>query len=88
MARLQFQNLDIKLTGLIVFARLLELSDEQALRALAVVAGEALVAGSGLAERLGELLRIDMRACWRPDDAYLLHDFAPEHEKLLSLANP
>lgn len=22
--------------------------------------------------------------CWRPDDGFLLHDFAPEHEKLLS----
>ncbi len=53
-----------------VFARLLELSDERALQALAVVAGEALVAGGGLAERLGELLEIDMRACWQPDDTF------------------
>lgn len=53
-----------------VFARLLELSDERALQALAVVAGEALVAGGGLAERLGELLEIDMRRCWQPDDTF------------------
>lgn len=53
-----------------VFARLLELSDAQALQALAVVAGEALVAGGGLAERLGDLLQIDMRRCWQPDDAF------------------
>lgn len=53
-----------------VFARLLDLPDARVLEALAVVAGEALVAGGGLAERLGELLQIDMRACWRPDDTF------------------
>ena len=64
-----------------VFARLLELSDERALQALAVVAGEALVAGGGLAERLGELLEIDMRACWQPDDTFfdLLTDLSLIH---------
>lgn len=53
------------------FARLLELGDEEVLKVLAVVAAEALVAGGGLAERLGERLQIDMRACWRPDDTFL-----------------
>ena len=52
------------------FGRLLELSDEQVLKVLAVIAAEALVAGSGLAERLGEWLEIDMRQCWRPDDTF------------------
>ena len=54
-----------------VFARLLELSDEQVLKVLAVVVAETLVAGSGLAERLGEWLQIDMRAHWRPDETFL-----------------
>ena len=54
-----------------VFGRLLALSDEQVLQILAVVAAEALVAGSGLAERLGELLQIDPRAFWRPDDVFV-----------------
>lgn len=53
------------------FARLLELSDTQVLKVLAVIAAEALVVGSGLAERLGELLQIDMRQCWQPDEAFL-----------------
>ncbi len=53
------------------FARLLELNDEQVLKVLAVIAAEALVAGSGVAERLGELLQIDMHQCWQPDEAFL-----------------
>ena len=52
------------------FARLLELSDAQVLKALAVVAAETLVAGSGLAERLGERLQIDLRAHWQPDETF------------------
>ena len=54
-----------------VFERLLELSDAQVLKVLAVIAAEALVAGSGLAERLGELLQIDPRPFWQPDEAFL-----------------
>ena len=54
-----------------VFGRLLELSDEQVLKILAVIAAEALVAGGGLAERLGEWLQIDMRAFWQPDDTFV-----------------
>ncbi len=53
-----------------IFARLLELSDAQVLKALAVVTAETLVAGSGLAERLGELLQIDLRAHWQPDATF------------------
>lgn len=53
------------------FARLLELNDEQVLKVLAVIAAEALVAGGGVAERLGELLQIDMRQCWQPDEVFL-----------------
>ncbi len=53
------------------FARLLELSDEPVLKALAVATAETLVAGSGLAERLGELLQIDLRRFWKPDETFL-----------------
>ncbi len=67
-----------------VFARLLEFSDEEVLKVLAVVAAEALVAGSGLAERLGELLHIDMRRCWRPDDTFL--DLLADKEALTRIA--
>ncbi len=54
-----------------VFARLLDMSDERVLKVLAVIAAETLVAGGGLAERLGEWLEIDLRQCWRPDDTFL-----------------
>ena len=47
------------------------MSDERVLKVLAVIAAEALVAGGGLAERLGERLQIDMRAHWRPDETFL-----------------
>ena len=67
-----------------VFGRLLELSDEQVLKILAVVAAEALVAGSGLAERLGEWLETDMRAFWQPDDAFV--DLLTDKEALGRIA--
>lgn len=54
-----------------VFGRLLELSDAQVLKVLAVIAAETLVAGSGLAEQLGERLQIDLRAHWQPDDSFV-----------------
>ena len=54
-----------------VFGRLLELSDAQVLKVLAVIAAETLVAGSGLAEQLGERLQIDLRAHWQPDDTFV-----------------
>ena len=53
-----------------VFARLLDLPDERVLQVLAVATAETLVAGGGLAERLGEWLEIDLRQCWRPDDTF------------------
>ena len=67
-----------------VFGRLLELSDEQVLKILAVVAAEALVAGSGLAERLGEWLETDMRVFWQPDDAFV--DLLTDKEALGRIA--
>ena len=66
------------------FGRLLDLPDARVLKVLAVVAGEALVAGGGLAERLGELLAIDMRAHWRPDDTFL--DLLTDKEALTGIA--
>jgi len=54
-----------------LFGRLLELSDAQVLKVLAVITAETLVAGSGLAERLGERLQIDLRAHWQPDDIFV-----------------
>ena len=54
-----------------VFTRLLDMPDEQVLKVLAVVTAETLVAGGGLAERLGERLQIDMRAHWQPDETFL-----------------
>lgn len=67
-----------------VFARLLDLPDERVLQVLAVVAAETLVAGGGLAEQLGERLQIDMRACWKPDEAFL--DLLTDKEALAGIA--
>lgn len=66
------------------FGRLLELSDAQVLKALAVVAAETLVAGSGLAERLGELLQIDLRAHWQPDATFF--DLLTDKDALARIA--
>ena len=66
------------------FARLLELSDAQVLKALAVVTAEALVAGSGLAERVGERLQIDLRAHWQPDETFI--DLLADKEALARIA--
>ena len=66
------------------FRRLLELSDEQVLKVLAVAVAETLVAGSGLAERLGELLQIDMRRFWKPDETFL--DLLTDKEALTRMA--
>ena len=66
------------------FARLLELSDAQVLKALAVVTAETLVAGSGLAERLGELLQIDLRAHWQPDETFF--DLLTDKDALVRIA--
>ena len=53
------------------FERLLGLSDAQVLKVLAVITAEALVAGSGLAERVGEWLQLDMREFWQPDETFV-----------------
>lgn len=66
------------------FARLLEMTDEQVLKVLAVVVAETLVAGSGWAERLGEWLQIDMRRFWTPDEAFF--DLLTDKEALTRMA--
>ena len=67
-----------------VFGRLLGLNDEQVLKTLAVIAAEALVAGSGWAERLGERLQIDLRQFWQPDDTFV--DLLTDKEALGRIA--
>lgn len=59
-----------------VFARLLALSDDDALRVLALVMAETLAVGSAIIEALGNHIGIDMRDHWQPDDAFfeLLRD--------------
>ena len=66
------------------FARLLEMSDERVLKVLAVVTAETLVAGGGLAERLGELLQIDLRAYWQPDETFF--DLLTDKDALARIA--
>ena len=66
------------------FTRLLALSDAQVLKTLAVVAAEALVAGSGLAERLGEWLKTDLRVFWQPDETFV--DLLTDKEALTRMA--
>ncbi len=59
-----------------VFARLLELSDDDVLRALAFVMAESLQAGSTQVEALGHILKVDTGKWWTPDDTFfdLLRD--------------
>ncbi|MBK8751671.1 MAG: ParB/RepB/Spo0J family partition protein [Candidatus Competibacteraceae bacterium] len=66
------------------FGRLLELSDEQVLKVLAVVVAETLVAGSGWAEQMGERLQIDMRRFWKPDETFF--DLLTDKEALVRIA--
>ena len=54
----------------VLFIRLLALSDEEVLRVLAVAMGETLAAGSAVVEALGVHLKLDMAAVWQPDDAF------------------
>src|SRR6202008_1882530 len=54
----------------VLFIRLLALSDADVLRVLAVAMGETLAAGSGVVEALGVHLKLDMAAVWQPDDAF------------------
>lgn len=59
-----------------LFARLLELSDDDVLRALAFVMAESLQAGSAQVEALGHILKVDTGKWWTPDDTFfdLLRD--------------
>ncbi|MEQ1697272.1 MAG: ParB N-terminal domain-containing protein [Hyphomicrobiaceae bacterium] len=52
------------------FARLIELSDKDVLRLLAVVMAEALSTGTTLVDSLGTLLTVDVAAAWQPDDVF------------------
>ena len=60
------------------------MSDERVLKVLAVVTAETLVAGGGLAERLGELLQIDLRAYWQPDETFF--DLLTDKDALARIA--
>jgi ParB family chromosome partitioning protein len=53
-----------------VFDRLRDLDDATVVRVLAFVMAETLAANDGLIGMLGELLAVDMRNHWRPDDAF------------------
>ena len=59
-----------------LFARLLALSDEEVMRVLTFAVAETLPCGTAMTEALGLLLRVDMGACWQPDDTFfaLLRD--------------
>ncbi|WP_244421574.1 hypothetical protein [Allomesorhizobium alhagi] len=52
-----------------IFARLLALSDDDVMRALTIVMGETLEAGSAVIEALGNHLNVEIGAWWQPDDA-------------------
>lgn len=54
----------------VMFAALLELSDEDVMRVLAFVMAETLEAGTGVVEAVGTHLKVDMRDYWQPDDAF------------------
>lgn len=54
-----------------IFARLLTLSDDEVLRALALVMAETLEAGSAVVEAVGVHLRLDLRGQWQADDIFL-----------------
>ena len=51
-------------------AKLMELSDKEVLRVLAVVMAEALASGTALIDFLGERLAIDIGKHWQPDDTF------------------
>lgn len=54
-----------------VFARLLDLSDEQVMRVLAIAMGETLAVGTRIVSDLGVLLGLDMGSLWEADEAFL-----------------
>lgn len=53
-----------------VYARLMDLSDADVMRFLAVVMAETLAAGSTLIDTLGAALKVDMAAHWQPDETF------------------
>ena len=53
-----------------VLAKLMELSDKDVLRILAVVMAEALASGTALIDTLGERLAVDIAKHWQPDDTF------------------
>jgi ParB family chromosome partitioning protein len=53
-----------------IFAQLLELSDEDVRRVLALVMAETLEAGSCVVEAVGIHLKVDLSTSWRPDDTF------------------
>lgn len=59
-----------------VFTRLLDVSDTDVMRILAVVMAETLAAGTSLVDTLGTILKVDVAQHWQPDDTFfdLLRD--------------
>lgn len=53
-----------------VLAKLIELSDKDVLRVLAVVMAETLASGTALIDTLGERLAVDIGKHWQPDDTF------------------
>ena len=53
-----------------MFTRLMEKSDKDVLRLLAVVMAETLSTGTALVDSLGALLKVDVAAAWQPDDLF------------------
>ena len=53
-----------------VLAKLMELSDKDVLRILAVVMAETLASGTALIDTLGERLAVDVGKHWQPDDTF------------------
>lgn len=69
------------MTGL--FAKLLELSDDDMHALLAIVMGETLACGSVEVEAVGHIIGVDMRGPWEADDAFL--DLIRDREVLTAM---
>lgn len=68
-------NCDTERAGRL-FLALLELDDQTVMRILTFIMAETLESGTPMIELLGGKLSVDMKDCWRPDDAFydLLRD--------------
>jgi len=53
-----------------IFVLLLDLPDKQVLALLALVVAETLAMGTGLIDKLGQTLKVDIAASWQPDDLF------------------